>query len=93
MLILYYLDANKYKLNAIPRHCYNEVDGKIPFLRDQKEKYTLGRRAMRLYKKHRAKSLAHRKMRKELNWHQAGFPISMHNEMNHFSKKLKFEDI
>jgi hypothetical protein len=65
----------------------------IPFLRDHEEKYTLGRRALKHYKKHKAKSLAHRRLARELQWNQVGYPISMHNEKNHFHKKIKFEDL
>jgi hypothetical protein len=65
----------------------------IPFLRDHEEKFTMGSRAMKMYKKIRSKSYANKNMAREHNWNRIGYPISMHNEKNHFSKKLKFEDL
>jgi hypothetical protein len=65
----------------------------IPFLRDHNEKYTLGRRAMRMYKKLRAKSDANKNMAKEQNWNRIGYPISKHNEKNHNNMMIKFEDL
>ena len=70
-----------------------EYNGMIPFLRDHEEKYTMGKRAMKLASRERTKSLANKQINREYGWHQVGFPISMHNEDNHFNKKLKFEDL
>lgn len=38
-------------------------------------------------------SLVGKHVNREIGWQNVGYPISMHNEKNHFSKKLKFEDI
>lgn len=84
--------TNKYTKNREMQKSI-EYNGMIPFLRDHEEKYTLGSRALKMYKKHRARSLANRASNKEYNWSRVGYPISMHNEKNHFSKKLKFEDL
>lgn len=65
----------------------------IPFLRDHKEKYTLGRRALRKFKKHRRRSEVKKYSIREMNWTRVGFPISFHNEKNYFKNKIKFEDI
>lgn len=83
---------NKYSKN---KHLQKSIEynGMIPFLRDHEEKYTMGTRAMRMYKKQRVKSMAQKALSKEYNWNRVGYPISMHNEKNHFSKKLKFEDL
>lgn len=69
-----------------------EYNGMIPFLRDHEEKYTICRSPAKKAKM-RTKSLAHKHMERENNWNRIGYPISMHNEKNHFSKKLKFEDL
>lgn len=84
--------GNKYSKN---RHLEKSLDynGMIPFLRDHDEKYTMGKRALKKMKKQRTKSLAHRRIGREYGWHKVGFPISMHNEKNHMSKKLGFEDL
>lgn len=84
--------GNKYVNNKRMKKSI-EYNGMIPFLRDHNEKYTLGRRSLTKYKKIKAKSLAHKRLSKELQWNRVGFPISMHNEKNHFSKKVKFEDL
>lgn len=84
--------TNKYAPN---RHMQKSINynGMIPFLRDHDEKYTSGSGAFKKFKKQRTKSNAHRRLGKELNWSRIGYPISMHNEKNHFNKKLKFEDL
>ena len=61
----------------------------IPFLRDHKEKYTIGKKRRRF----RGKSEAHKNAVKEVNWNRVGFPISTHNEKIHFKNKIKFEDL
>ena len=70
-----------------------EYNGMIPFLRDHEEKYTMGTRALKQSNKERTKSLVTKHFNRESGWNQVGFPISMHNEKNHFNKKLKFEDL
>ena len=65
----------------------------IPFLRDHQEKYTLGARAQRKYNREYFKSVANKQINREYGWHKVGYPISKHNVDNHFSKKLKFEDL
>lgn len=63
----------------------------IPFLRDHKEKYTLGRRSLKRSKKFRQRSEIKKIQHKEHGWARVGFPISFHNEKSYF--KIKFEDI
>ena len=84
--------TNKYALKRIIQKSVHYT-GMIPFLRDHNEKYTSGNRALRRQKKGRVKSVANHNKSKEYGWHQVGYPISMHNEKNHQSKKLKFEDL
>lgn len=80
--------ANKYHIKRVVLKSI-EHRGMIPFLRDHETKFN----AYKRHKRERVKSYAQKRLSKEYGWHQVGYPISMHNERSHFSKKLKFEDL